>query len=295
MFSAITKPVSLLLFAIVFAAYSTLAGAASVWQVSKDGRHFYLAGTVHLLSKTDYPLPAAYDIAYRNSEHLVFETDMALLTSPAGIEQLLQQNTYPPGGDLQQDLSANVYQQLVSYSQTRQLPLAAVTRFKPAFASMMLVTLELQKLGAAEEGVDAFYLKKAQQDNKTMSGLESLNQHLGIIDALNQLDADNIMLSTLQDMSKLETQLGDMKTAWRNGDPKQLEQLFITDLKAFPEFYDILLLKRNHAWLPQLEALLQQEKVSLVMVGALHLAGADGLLHQLEKRGYTLTPVSDTH
>ena len=47
----------------------------SLW-VARNGAHkVYLAGTIHLLRASDYPLPRAFDAAYANSTALYFELD----------------------------------------------------------------------------------------------------------------------------------------------------------------------------------------------------------------------------
>ena len=50
--------------------------------------------------------------------------------------------------------------------------------------------------------------------------------------------------------------------------------------------YKSLIADRNDAWLPKIEAMLKTREVEFVLVGALHLAGDDGLLSQLATRGY---------
>ncbi|MDX1538109.1 TraB/GumN family protein [Arsukibacterium sp.] len=272
---------------------SSTVMAASVWKVSKEGQHFYLAGTVHLLSKTDYPLPAAYDSAFNASNQLLFETDLNALTSPAGLSKMMQQNTYSDGKTLQQVLSPEVYQQLKAYATARNMPIAAISRFKPGFAAMMLASVEMQRLGAAETGVDMHYMQLAQQQNKHFAGLETMDEHLAVLDGMNQLDPDLTISSTLEDMHKVEGQLAAMKQAWRSGDAAKLEQLFLADLKQVPQLYEILLVKRNHAWLPQLQALGNDEHTTMVLVGALHLAGEDGLLKLLQQQGYALTQLTE--
>tara|TARA_B100001059_G_C17840051_1_gene591535 strand:- start:34814 stop:35623 length:810 start_codon:yes stop_codon:yes gene_type:complete len=267
--------------------------ASSVWKVSKEGQHFYLAGTVHLLSKNDYPLPAPYDTAFEASSELLFETDLNALTSPAGLSKMMQQNTYSDGRTLEQVLSAEVYQQLKHYATERQMPVAAVSRFKPGFAAMMLASVEMKRLGAAETGVDMHYLQLGQQQGKKISGLETTDQHLAVLDGMNQLDADVIIRSTLEDMPKVEGQLTDMKHAWRSGDTDKLERLFVEDLQQVPQMYEILLVNRNHAWMPMLQALSGNEHTTMVLVGALHLAGEDGLLKLLQQQGYTLTQLKE--
>ena len=43
----------------------------SVWKVSKGGDYLYVAGTVHLLPESAFPLPAEFDKAYTDSDTLV--------------------------------------------------------------------------------------------------------------------------------------------------------------------------------------------------------------------------------
>ena len=57
-----------------------------------------------------------------------------------------------------------------------------------------------------------------------------------------------------------------------------------------PELYDALLGARNRQWLPKIEALMKEDRDYLVVVGALHYVGRDGLLALLRKNGYK--PVS---
>src|ERR1044072_1737719 len=46
-----------------------------VWRVTNTKAPFYLVGSIHALSKKDYPLPAPYEIALGESKRLLFECD----------------------------------------------------------------------------------------------------------------------------------------------------------------------------------------------------------------------------
>jgi len=48
-----------------------------VWRVTNAKAPFYLVGSIHALSKKDYPLPAPYEIALKNSRRFLFEFDMS--------------------------------------------------------------------------------------------------------------------------------------------------------------------------------------------------------------------------
>ena len=51
--------------------FNTAFADTSVWKISKGNRHIYMGGTVHVLSKADYPLPASFEKAYHLSHRIV--------------------------------------------------------------------------------------------------------------------------------------------------------------------------------------------------------------------------------
>jgi hypothetical protein len=46
----------------------------SLWEISRDGYHLYLGGTLHMLGADGCPLPLAYDNAYESNARLILET-----------------------------------------------------------------------------------------------------------------------------------------------------------------------------------------------------------------------------
>ena len=43
--------------------------------MTNAGAPFYLVGSIHALSKKDYPLPSPYELALRESKRIVLEFD----------------------------------------------------------------------------------------------------------------------------------------------------------------------------------------------------------------------------
>ena len=64
--------------------------------------------------------------------------------------------------------------------------------------------------------------------------------------------------------------------------------------EKYPELYKSLLPVRNNAWMPQLEALLKDNDKDdiLVVVGAMHLVGDDGVVKMLRDKGYKVDRVN---
>lgn len=271
---------------------SSTVSADGVWKVSKGKQHFYLAGSVHMLSAQDYPLPAEYLLALQQSETLVLETDLEQLSSPSGIQQMIALNSYPSGENLLQHLSAPLAKQLADHCRVHKIPLEQITRFKPAFAAIMLTTTQLQAQGATAQGVDAFLQDEAKKSGKKITGLETMRQHLDVITELNNGGAETLIKSTMDDLKDSSEDFDAMRKAWRSGDLEQLEDLYLDDLKNYPAIYQTLIVKRNNAWVKLLVTEPKTQPV-FVVVGALHLAGEQGLIQQLTQHGYQITPLKD--
>jgi len=65
-----------------------------------------------------------------------------------------------------------------------------------------------------------------------------------------------------------------------------MEDEFRKERARSPALYDELLGARNRRWLPQIEALLDDDRNYLVVVGTLHFVGRDGLLELLKRAGH---------
>ncbi len=262
---------------------------SSLWKVSKGDDHLFIGGTVHMLSKSDFPLPPEFEDIYKQSEQLIFETDMKKLQDPAIQIKMMQTMTYQDGSILKDHLKPETYKALEDYASTAGIPMLMINNFKPGMAATMLTMLELKKLGVDSEGVDAFYNNKASNDNKTLGKLETVDSQIKFLASLGENDPDGFIMYTLRDMKKLPQIFGDMKTAWKTGDIQKLKDIGIAPIKSeFPDIYQNLIVKRNNAWIPQIEAMMKTKEIEMILVGALHLAGDDSVLAQLKNLGYTI-------
>ena len=65
-----------------------------------------------------------------------------------------------------------------------------------------------------------------------------------------------------------------------------MEEFYIKDLKLYPKLYQSLIVDRNNKWMRNIEGYLNGSGNTMVVVGAAHLVGQDGLINLLRKRGY---------
>lgn len=262
---------------------------APLWKISKGDDHLFIGGTIHILSSNDYPLPEPFDRAYRESEQLVLETDLQKLQSPEMQLEMLQLLSYQDDSTLKDHIKPETYKQLESFLAKSGIPVFTVQKFKPGMLSMILTVMELKKLGISSEGVDQFYNNKALKDKKELGKLESIQDQLHFLANLGKDNPDDFILYTLRDIKELASLFKYLKAAWRDGNMKKMAELAIEPMKKdYPTAYQTILVQRNQAWLPQIEALLKTDEIEMILVGALHLAGEEGVLSQLKNRGYNI-------
>ncbi|MBM4152901.1 MAG: TraB/GumN family protein [Kiritimatiellaceae bacterium] len=262
---------------------------SSVWKAEKEGSILYLGGTCHLLRASDFPLPPEFETAYRAADSLIFETDIGKMKDPDFQMQLMTQATYTDGSTLADHLSAPVYNKLNQYCSEQQIPLAMLSTFKPSLVGIFILTTELSKLGVTQEGADHFLYAKAKSENKTVRGLETLQQQLQFIVNMGKGKEDAMILQMLDDVHTIKQDYEEIVGAWKSGNTNSLNQLMNLKIKeTYPEIYKELIVDRNHNWFPVIDACQKTPETEFILVGAAHLVGPDSLIEMLKKSGYTV-------
>jgi uncharacterized protein YbaP (TraB family) len=260
---------------------------ACVWKVKGSRNTVYIAGSVHLLRQEDYPLPAAYDIAYNDSTRLFFEIDMLEINSPITMKKMMKLGTYSAKDSLRRHISAGTFKLLDTHLTDRGLPTALFEKMKPGLLAINLSSMEALRMGARPElGLEVVYHGKSLKDKKPSGGLESVEFQITLFDELNDRQQDRMLRATLEKIDGTQQLLKNLIDAWKIGDIKAMDKLLNEEFKEDPKLKDILIDKRNKSWIPEIEkAFLGNENV-LFIVGAGHLVGKGSVIELLEKRGY---------
>lgn len=272
----------------------TTHAETSVWKVNHGEEVIYIGGTVHLLRNSDFPLPAEFDIAYRNSSRIFFETDIAALSAPSTQEKMFVSMIAKPGHTIDKLISPDTMEKLTSAASKRGMDFNTLIRFKAGMIVTMLQISELMRLGVTLEGVDTHFNARAIQDHMPAGELETLEVQISFLSRMGEGKEEEFIRLSLRDLDKIELMYDKLILAWRNGDRKQLDTLLINEMKRdFPEVYEQLLVQRNNNWLPKIKNMFKEPGTEYVLVGVGHLVGPDGILQHLEKQGYNVTHVSE--
>jgi uncharacterized protein YbaP (TraB family) len=284
---------SVLLALAIAASVLTPAQAAArsfLWKVTgKNGGVVYLAGSVHMLTPAHYPLAPAFDAAYKDSDLLVEELDMAELLAPTTQMAFLSKGMLSSDQSLDKLVSpatlALVNKALADLGPAGEM----LKKFKPWLLAMTLEQLEMQKAGYdASLGLDKHFYDRAQENNKSVQGLETAEYQISRFEGLTMEQQDHLLAETLKQLETEKTSITRLLDAWKSGDAPTVEKIVLADLKNDPVLYQRLLVERNRNWLPKIDDLFARKGRAFVVVGAAHLVGPDGLLSMLKGKGYTI-------
>ena len=262
-------------------------GKHTLWKIEGKSAVVHLLGSVHVLKKENYPLPAPIDAAFSNSTIAVFEAEIDQLDNPELAMKFAMKARLPDGETLSTQLTPETYATLSNHLQKAGLPIQMVEPLSPAMASLMLVALELKKMDLVSEyGLDKHFYSLAKEAGKKIVPLETIEFQMDLMTSFSKEEGELLVKTTVRDIDTLQKELGTLLKAWQTGDTAKLEKLLNEAKADAPVIYKRLVTDRNKTWLPKIEELIKGTEPAIVIVGAGHLVGAQSLVEMLTKKGY---------
>lgn len=276
-----------LLFTTVFLLLSQQAGAAEkglFWQLeSPSGQVSYLFGTMHTDDNRVTNFPPSVIQALKNVDTFMLEVADA---PPASLLQL-------PQGNLKQYLSETELEQVARLADMHVMPMEMVLRMKPW---LLAVLFDLPK-PQTPFAQDLLLKAKAEELDKRVLGLESPQEHFGVMDNLTTEEQLQMLRAVLKRSQKQkENDFERLMKAYLAGDSEQVANMDdamtqgVLPAALWQRMRVKLLDERN---VLMAERSLEQAKQGriFIAVGAAHLAGKDGLIQAFRQAGFKLTPL----
>lgn len=262
-----------------------------IWKV-KD-KPIYIAGTIHLLKETDYPLPATYEEAYKAAKEVYFETDLPTVQQKTSAAALMKAGMLEKGQTLSGLISKEKIDSLKKITKELKMKWGPFELMKPWMVSMMISVAQLKKLGYdPQKGVDLYFYDRTKNDRKPIAALESFEDQLKALKALDTipLEMSEQMIRELQQTPEMMQKL---TAVWKKGDHATFEKMTIQEIKKISgDLLIYLLLDRNYRWLPKVQKVIEEGKPTLILVGSAHLVGEESLIDLLQKRSVVLEPMT---
>lgn len=261
----------------------------ALWQLKGRSNAVYLLGSVHALGDDVQALPASILRAYGEAEILYMEIDLDDL-DPTEVQQFtLTNGLLPPEKTLADLMGPERYGRARTEARKIGLDLDQLGRLEPWVVAISAVQAQVVRLGLdPEAGVEQRLVRDAVRDRKEVRGLETVADQFGVFDRLSLERQQDFLLMSLEDAVELPTEFNALISAWTRGDVERLATLLSEGFEQFPDLYQPLIVERNRNWTRQIIDLLDDESDYLIVVGVLHLAGADSVIEMLRAQGHAV-------
>lgn len=261
----------------------------SLWQLQGKSNVVYLLGSVHVLKESDYPLAGPIEAAFTNSQVAVFEASPKEMKEPETQLKMMAKSTLPAGETLKDRLSPKLYADFQKQVEQAGVPATVFDQFQPAMAGFALVMIELQKLGAdPANGMDEHFFSRAEKEGKRIVPLETVEFQINLMTTFTRSEEESLLRSLLDQLDDTKKMWNEMITAWKTGDSASLEKLLNDSMKESPAIFKRLVTDRNQTWVPKIEELLRGADNAVVIVGAGHLVGTNGVVELLRRKGISI-------
>jgi hypothetical protein len=258
----------------------------ALWELHGKHNTVYILGSIHVLRPSDYPLAPAVLNAYGNANSIFMEVNLAEIDSQRMQTELLASARLPEGQTLPGIMGDARYKRAQVLAQEVGIDIGIFDAFAPWFAAEAISQLQLQQLGfQPKSGVEMFFLERARADGKSVAGLETVQDQIALFDALSMDEQANYLVSSLEEAHDLPKEVNAMVHAWASGDTQWFANQLKSEIGRDPVLYDSVLVARNRKWVPKIEALLNDDKNYLVIVGTGHLVGQGSVIALLKKDG----------
>lgn len=265
--------------------------APPLWVVRDADSALYLFGTMHVLTEDAAWRTPAFDKALAESSRIWLELDTQV--APETMAKLV----VDLGVDRKTPLAQKVSPETMAALRERvkgQPKLAEMAEhMRPWAAAMAIQAMPVLAAGhTSEAGADATLTREMTEGGKQTLFFETPEQQLRFFADLPEAVQVQFLEDSLEQTAGKGRTPAETQAAWIAGDERLLGDGVAADMRARrPALYDAFVRQRNRVWTKALEGELAGSGVAMVAVGALHMAGDDGLVAQLRARGFTVERV----
>ena len=257
----------------------------------------YLFGSIHVLpSGINWKTPEIAR-AMARADMFVFEIPLDHREQDEQTAQRIQKQIMdlhgllPPGQSLRGMLPDKMVSQYDGALDMLSISPGYVDRLQPWLASMVLENAQLYRSDVrAAEGVDLQVFAVATALHKPSRGLETLEQQLALLTPEEQKSGMAELGKMIAECTNMGVahKIDAMVASWARGDLKAVQTQTDSDFAKDPALKKTMLDDRNARWIPQIKAMLAENRTYFITVGAAHLVGPKGGPALLRAAGYTV-------
>jgi uncharacterized protein YbaP (TraB family) len=260
-----------------------------LWKIERPGTQnvSYLLGTLHQVGNSfvdDRP----------TIKSLLLRSNIAVFESVEDKKKTILDvmNNRPDNFSYREDLDKKDVEYLESISKDWPAPISKAFPAELALKLEQLYVLdvcETTKPSDTAKHLDDYLLSLAQNANIKLQGLESNADQFKAINAMQIYDWKAFREGIAARVKNLQKKKNKNQLC-------RIANTYMGDMNFDYQFNvkcaenDAMLINRNEKWMPEIEQILQNNN-AFIAVGLMHLFGDCGIISNLKKSGYKVTPV----
>ena len=270
-----------------------------LWEVEKNGQKSYLFGTLHIPSPELSVLPKQVKQAIDHCTGVRTEINMSFMNQMGATQLMLMKD----GRTLSKILPKSLYQRSEKYlkSVNPALNLKPFDQMKVWAFSATLGLLKDAMKHPELRAIDIIVYNYGEEQNKSVDGIETIQEQLGYFDTFSQKEQVLMLESTLDYLEKKKDYMLEMKQLYIKGEGKSLINFTKKQFseKKYQElenkFMEILLYKRNVIMANRMDSLLKEDrnKSYFFAFGAMHFLGEKSVISELKKFNYKIKRIKN--
>ncbi|GAE28922.1 TraB/GumN family protein [Alkalihalobacillus hemicellulosilyticus] len=263
-----------------------------LFEVENNHSKIYLFGSIHINSEELFPLHPEIEEAFDQSDQVAFVVNVNEKDEVAIMQAMVELGVYNDGTSLENHISKELYEELISFISNYELEEEAITRFKPWAVADMLQSLLIENYGYSnKKNIDQYFLMKAEEAQKPVMSLEHFKDQMILSNEIELEQQELLLEKTLNSIQNSGKVRSNLETMWVTSQAEKLAELRDSqkyrDLDTSP-FSLALVEERDQQMAEKLEEILkeEQEMTTFVVVNTLHLIGNGNITELLEDQGY---------
>ena len=265
----------------------------------------YIIGTYHLADASFTEKISGLQTALAETEQVYGEVNMENIMQPASSQKMTAAMMLPEGQTLKTVLTPEQFgkvsafaKELMGVGLDNDMVFSQLGKMSPRALATQFTLLLFMKNSTTPfnpaNGLDNFFQMQAKQNNKPIGGLETIDFQIETLYKSTPIERQVEELICLVDNKEYNLMMvQEITKAFYAQDLQAIEKAADEKLNnscdSTPEEEETLIYGRNDNWMKLMPAIMA-EKPTFFAVGALHLVGERGMLAQLQKAGYTVTP-----
>lgn len=265
----------------------------------------YIIGTYHLADASFTEKIPGLQTALAETEQVYGEVNMENIMQPASSQKMTAAMMLPEGQTLKTVLTPEQFgkvsafaKELMGVGLDNDMVFSQLGKMSPRALATQFTLLLFMKNSTTPfnpaNGLDNFFQMQAKQNNKPIGGLETIDFQIETLYKSTPIERQVEELICLVDNKEYNLMMvQEITKAFYAQDLQAIEKAADEKLNnscdSTPEEEETLIYGRNDNWMKLMPSIMA-EKPTFFAVGALHLVGERGMLAQLQKAGYTVTP-----